>query len=163
MHVKIIDPKILSYNSGKSTRLLKMLKTFPTESVQKRTSRFIKYPVHSRLEDQKFWLKSRLHSYQIIHPYTYTVLIHCTNDYGIPKIMKMNNLGVVLLAFLFSGSNCKPVKRKPGKQIHRRSTYGQCRKMVIVHCEFQKKTFSSKNRLDVYEKCLLDGFTHYCG
>ena len=51
---KIIDPKILSYNSGKSTRLLKMLKTFPTESVQKQTSRFIKYPVHSRPEYQKF-------------------------------------------------------------------------------------------------------------
>ena len=79
----------------------------------------------------------------------------------------------------------------PGKQIHRRdgrrSTQAsadedgrlrtvhpsirpgstgdhECQKLVIIHCELETQTFSSENRLDVYEKCLLDGFTQLaCG
>ena len=110
-------------------------------------------------------------------------------------MMNMNNLRVVLLAFLFTGSNCNPVTRDismenesmSGKQIHRRSTQAstdengrlrtvhpsirpgstgdhECQKLVIIHCELETQTFSSENRLDVYEKCLLDGFTQLaCG
>ena len=101
---------------------------------------------------------------------------------------------MIVLANLFSGSNCKPMTRDismknestPGKQIRRRSTQAstdeddqlrtvhpsirpgstgdhECQKLVIIYCELEKQTFSSENRLDVYEQCLFDGFTQICG
>ena len=84
----------------------------------------------------------------------------------------MKNLKVILFVILLSGLNCCPVIRdaaienesRSGKQIHRRSTDDQrCRKTVIIHCELQKKTFPSKNRLSLYEKCLFQGFNQRCG
>jgi len=86
--------------------------------------------------------------------------------------MKMNNLEIILFALLLSGLNCSPVTRDDSmeiesnsrKQIYRRSIDDHgCRKMVIIHCELQKITYSSNNRLDFYEKCLFDGFTQHCG
>ena len=87
--------------------------------------------------------------------------------------MKMNkNLKIIFFVILLSGLNCSPVTRdaamenesSSGKQIHRRSTDDhRCRKTVIIHCELQKKTFPSKNRLGLYAECLFDGFNQRCG
>ena len=87
--------------------------------------------------------------------------------------MKMNkNLKIILFVILLSGLNCSPVTRdsamenesSSGKQVHRRSTDDhRCRKTVIIYCELQKKTFPSKNRLSLYEKCLFEGFNQRCG
>ena len=82
------------------------------------------------------------------------------------------NLKKILFVILVSGSNSNPVTRdtsienetRSGKQIHRRSTEDhRCRKTVVIHCELQKKTFSSENRLDLYAECLYEGFTQRCG
>ena len=88
----------------------------------------------------------------------------------IKKIIKMNK--IILFVILFSGLNSNPITRdasmenqsRSGNQIHRRSTEGhRCRETVVIHCELQKKTFSSENRLGLYAECLYEGFTQRCG
>ena len=83
----------------------------------------------------------------------------------------MNNLEIIIFAFLLARSSCSPVTRDismenestSGKQIHRRSIRDhECRKVVIINCEVLKMAYSSKNRLDFYEKCLFDGFKQHC-
>ena len=89
------------------------------------------------------------------------------------KIIKMNkNFKITLFVILFSGLNSNPITRdasmenesRSGKKIHRRSTEDhRCHKLVVIHCELQKKTFSSENRLSLYAECLYEGFTQRCG
>ena len=79
---------------------------------------------------------------------------------------------IFFMTILLCGFYCSPIERdilmeKESTLCERtqeRSNNGQlCRKSVIVFCELQKKYFNPKHRLNLYEKCLFDGFTQKCG
>ena len=79
----------------------------------------------------------------------------------------MNNFTIIFFAFLFFRLNSIPVARDTlmestlARQFNRRSIDDQiCRDFVAICC---KKDKPSENRVDIYESCLVDGFTHYCG
>ena len=89
----------------------------------------------------------------------------------------MNFFKIILLAILFSGLNCSPVTRDtqmgnesiPGKHIHRRSTDvdHECRRQIHGHvhalCNYEKKNFHSRHRLDHFETCVYALSIQFCG
>ena len=79
----------------------------------------------------------------------------------------MNNLTILFFASLFCRLNSNPVpiliESTLGRQFNRQSINDQaCRDLVVIYCQCQQKDKPSENWLDFYEKCLSDGFTHYC-
>ena len=88
------------------------------------------------------------------------------------KIIIKMNFKIILFAILFSGFNCSPVTRdtqmenesKPGRHIHRRSTADHgCIRHVEALCNYEKKNFHSRHRLDHFERCVNALFIKFCG
>ena len=69
------------------------------------------------------------------------------------------------------GFNCSPIAKEilmrkqseNGKNIQKRATDDQkCREYVVVNCRVLTKDFNAKYRLELYEKCVSNGFKKEC-
>ena len=82
------------------------------------------------------------------------------------------NFKTILFAILFSRFKCSPVTRDtqmekesmPGRHIHHRSTADQgCIRHVEALCNYEKKNFHSRHRLNHFERCVHALKIRFCG